>query len=312
MTLLERESNLLIDVKNVIDDLPEGKLEYVAQTGKLAVFVFKFATMTPCSSASQSDFSRVIFLKEGDPENKKLVLPELRIKRNVAWSFFTLEDTYDHFTDDGRTVKPEFELPVVPYEEQRIKKLLDNIKCEYNLNQPNPVAKAEKVEPTTQMDGYCQFSGGGDICVHGANVTLVVNGLISEEEDEELSPNKLSPVYEGTSTSTTLSIEGKRGDFGHDKLRNQLFANMVVASVTKFIKGLEQFNEEDIRKVNQVTGCGISYTGSGDVGFYKLKMKFGEETKICTKVPIARRIRVYAAALVDHLLDYYFKRLKQY
>ena len=109
--------NLLIDVKNVIDGLPEGKLEYMTQIGKLAVFVFKFATMTPCSSASHSDFSRVIFPKESNPENKKLVLPELRIKRNVAWSFFILEDTYDHFTDDGRTVKPKFELPVVPYEE---------------------------------------------------------------------------------------------------------------------------------------------------------------------------------------------------
>ena len=83
-------------------------------------------------------------------------------------------------------------------------------------------------------------------------------------------------------------------------------------SVTEFIKEIEQFNEEDIRNVNQVTGYGIAYTRSGDVGFYKLEMKFGETTKIYTKVPIARRIRVYAAALVDHLLDYYFKRLKQY
>lgn len=268
--------------------------------------------MTPCSSASDADFCRVRFPLDGDPENNKLVLPVLGIKRNVAWSFFTLEDTYDHFTDDGGTmVKPEFQLPVVAYEDLRIQKLLDNIIREYKLNIPNAIATARKIEPTTQVDGYCQFSGGGDICVYGANETLVVNGLISDK-DEELSPNKLSPVYNGSSTSTTLSIEGKEGDDGHDKLKHQLFANMVIASVTNFIKGIDQCTEEDIRKVNQVTGYGIAYTESGDVGFYKLKMTFGENTKICTKVPIARRIQVYAAALVDHLLDYYFKRLKQY
>ena len=68
---------------------------------------------------------------------KKLVLPVLRIERNVAWSFFTLKDT---FTDDGRTVKPEFHLPVA-YEGQRMTKFLDKIKCEYNLNH-----MAQKVE----------------------------------------------------------------------------------------------------------------------------------------------------------------------
>ena len=132
--------------------------------------------------------------------------------------------------------------------------------------------------------------------------TLVVNGVLTDKSDDQFYPNNLSPIQGGTSTSTTLSIERKRGDFGHDKLKHQLWANMVNASVTKFIERIPQFDEQDILKVNKITGYDIAYTGSGDVAFYKLEMKFGDVTKIITKVQIGQHPRLNAAALVDYLL----------
>ena len=169
----------------------------------------------------------------------------------------------------------------------------------------------EKIDPKTQTNGYCQFSGGGDLCLYSNSQTLVVKGL-TDENDEKNDDGGLSPIYNGDSISTTISIEGKRGECSYEKLTYQLYANVVLASVTKFIDKLQSYNEEDIETVDKIQGYGIIYTGFGDVGFYKLRMTFGQPTTLTTKCKLAQLPQPYAAGLVDHLLDYYFKKLEQY
>ena len=58
---------------------------------------------------------------------------------------------------------------------------------------------------------------------------------------------------------------------------------MVIASTTKFINKLQEYDEISIVKVDRITGYGIAYTGFGDVGFFKLEMKFGKQTRVITK-----------------------------
>ena len=55
---------------------------------------------------------------------------------------------------------------------------------------------------------------------------------------------------------------------------------------------------------------GISYTGVEHIGFYKLEMTFNENTTVITKLPLSQRPQQYAAAIMDHLLDDFFKKLK--
>ena len=86
----------------------------------------------------------------------------------------------------------------------------------------------------------------------------------------------------------------------------------MVASVAKFIDKMQKYDEMSIVTVDRITGYGIVYTGFGVVGFFKLEMKFGEQTKVIMKCELQQQPQQYAAALVDHLLDYFFDKLKLY
>ena len=166
----------------------------------------------------------------------------------------------------------------------------------------------EKVNSTDVTQHYCQFSGGGDICIHGDNLeTLVVDGDIDGiTNDERLD---LSPIHSGTSTST---IEWKRGNFALRKLKHQLWANMITASIMKFISTIPHLNERGILEVDTIIGYGMAYTGIGCIGFYELNMKFGGQTEIISKLDISQQPQQYAAAFADFILDYYYDRLVQF
>ena len=88
---------------------------------------------------------------------------------------------------------------------------------------------------------------------------------------------------------------------------------MIMASVAKFLDTLQKYDETNIIVVDRIAGYGMAYTGFGDVGFFKLEMKFGEQTKIITKCQLKQRPQQYAAAaLMDYLLDYFFEKIKLY
>lgn len=295
-----------------LKDIPlplQGTLKRLKGIGKYSIFIFVFSRMTQCSAAAEADFVDVDF----PLVVKEMNLPVMGVTRNVGWSFFTLNDNLNddltkYFEDTtGRVLKENFCFPKPRYEEQRMACLLSTITSKYQLNKPNSLAKAMKIEAKTQTDGYCQFSGGGDILVHAELETLVVKGVTTKDDEG------LSPIYDGTSASTTISIEGKKSDnYSYEKLRYQLFANVILASITKFIDKMEKFDETTVEMVERITGYGIICTGIGDFGFYKLEMTFGKQTKLITRFELSQRPQPYTAALVDHVLDYFFKKLNQY
>ena len=292
-------------LKNIA--MPKGKLKRLQSIGKFSIFFFLFEEKTKCSVATETNFVNV------DVPSAKIKLPVLFVKRNVAWAFFTLnpslKDNLENYFEqsNGKTLKDSFIFPKPHYEDHRMSCLLSTIKGHYELDESTALAKIDRIEAKTQTDGCCQFSGGGDLCLNAKLETLVFNEMAGENVE-----GIPSPICKGTSASTTMSIEGKKDSCSYDKLKYQLFANMVVASVAKFIDKLEEYDEMSIVTIDRITGYGIAYTGFGDVGFFKLEMKFGEQTKVITKCELQQRPQQYAAALVDHLLDYFFDKLKLY
>ena len=157
--------------------LPVGKIERLKAIGKFSIFIFIFNTKTKCSEAKEGDFFNVNF------PIKELKLPPLSITRNVAWSFFTLneditDDLTKYFLDVKNThLRESFCYPKPSFEEKRMYCLQTTIMDQYKLKSQHAPAKVEKIDPKTQTDGYCQFSGGGDLCLYSNSQTLVVKGL---------------------------------------------------------------------------------------------------------------------------------------
>jgi len=168
------------------------------------------------------------------------------------------------------------------------------------LGRKDAPAKVTMIDPKHQTEGYCQFSGGGDIFLDvKQQEILVVNRLIEGDDVEGF-----YLIHDGTSLATTMSIEGKRGDFDYEKLKYRLFANIMRTSITKFVNEIQDYDEAAIQKVTQITGYGIPFIGFGNIGFYKLQIEFGKQTKFITKIQLNQYPQPYAAGLIDYLLEY--------
>ena len=274
-----------------------GHIEQIESTiTTLSMFIYVFGNATPCSKVNKHQFANVVVRQDKNPRIKF----SEGIARNVAWSFFSLNsnvnDPLDKYFKDrnNQCLHFNFSFPI-PAESQRIKCLQISIARHY------PNLSTESVDATTQTKRHCQFTGGGDLLIESSDSlsTVVISEGTSSDEDEET-----SPVRVGMSKSTTLSIECKKGDHEHDKLKYQLFANMVIASVTRFVCNLPSFTDAELGILTSFGGYGIAYTGSGDVGCFKLIMKFGQPTEIITKLKLEQRDRLNAASRVDSLLDY--------
>ena len=84
-----------------------------------------------------------------------------------------------------------------------------------------------------------------------------------------------------------------------DKLKYQLWANMIVIAVKKFKDSLQLCTKEEILALKQLLGYGMVCGGDGSIGVYKLEMRFGQNTAIVTKIELGARERLTAAALMD-------------
>jgi len=144
------------------------------------------------------------------------------------------------------------------------------------------------------------LSGGGDLFIKTNNSSCVVVGETIDDPDS-------SPIYSGIQQ---MAIEGKRGDDDMLKLKHQLFANLIAATTSHFIQNIQPYKLQDIlRKDFAIAGYGIPYTGSGIVGFFKLKIQFDKEIELTTKLEMKERPKDIAAALMDYLYDIYFTKL---
>ena len=131
----------------------------------------------------------------------------------------------------------------------------------------------------------------------------------------------VSPVTSGVSKFIPLSVEGKKGYVTEEKLKFQLWANMISLMVTNFIETIKRsainpnrqdvFTKDDIFKIKEFAGYGVECSGDGNVGFYKLELKFNECTSFVTKLPLGCRDRLVSANLMDFAIKYYSDYIDQ-
>ena len=77
--------------------------------------------------------------------------------------------------------------------------------------------KATKYSTLGNTDGYCQFTGGGEIVIEAAEVPLTIV--------DHLDP-PASPKFDDE-TISSVTIEGKRMDWEKEYIKCQLFANII-------------------------------------------------------------------------------------
>ena len=134
-------------------NLPKGKLKHLQRIGRFSIFLFLFENKTRCSAATETDFANVDF------PHAQMSLPALAVNRNVAWSFFTLNETLNddlgkYFEQsNGKTLKDCFCFPKPDYEDQRMTCLLPTIRCHYDLYGSMALARVGKIEAANQRDG---------------------------------------------------------------------------------------------------------------------------------------------------------------
>lgn len=211
-----------------------------------------------------------------------------------------------HFEEKERAqIKPDFIYPKPSSESQRTDCLWMTINEFYQLSKENAPAKIFKITNPGLREGFCQFTGGGDLfienCKNG-NAMLLFTG--QNEQDPSISPRTDDVI-------TGVTIEGKKGDCDSDDLTYQLFANTILTSISSFTQQINEYSEEFLENMEKLSGYSVAYTGSGYFGFYKLKIRFGCPMEFVEKVSLNQRPQPSAASCVDFALDYFFGKLNQ-
>ena len=301
-------SDHIPDLPNLKEDLSEfitfpddGEIQHICNLGDFSVLMWDFAVFTRCSSAKIENF-RLTKVNN----NKPFKLPTPSPKVAVSLPFFTL-DTLDSevFADvDEQILNRLYSFPVAT-ERQRQDFLYMSLKKHgYDVH---------LAESTKSLHHYCQFSEGGDFYVTKAVTPPLVIvsptevATITADQSTSISdmPSKLSPVSMGQSKLASLHIEAKQGAVDLDRLKYQLWADMIVGTVNKFVKSLKRFTIKDLVALEQLSGFGMACCGDGTFGVYKLEMVFGHSTVIVAKVELGARERLTTAALMDFTLQYY-------
>lgn len=174
-----------------------------------AIFTYTFDSAVRCSSADMTLHFENVHIEN---ETKLKIEHSYSIKRNVAWSFYSLEidpdDPLDNYfvNNEHKYLRDNLILRVPNDESERMDCLLLCITRHYKK------VKVSNVKAITQTDHYCEFTGGGDLLVEFPSC---LSHLVITEGSKE--GNNLSPIHKGTSRSST-SIEGKKESFPYSKL----------------------------------------------------------------------------------------------
>ena len=182
-----------------------------------------------------------------------------------------------------------------------------------------------RCKSTKSISHYYQFLGGGDIYIQSKNIgALVFISAVEKTPDEGLSVGggnkKGSLLAHGTSKLCSLSIEGKKGSISADKIKYQLWANLITRVIERFITSVDPpegqsvnqlFTKDDLFKLKEFIGYGVACAGDGMVGVYKLEMKLGKPTSFITKLKLGSCERLLAAGLIDFTLHHFLSHLQQ-
>ena len=289
--------------------LPHGSVADLGPTNAtVRVYVYKFEVATRCSDASDDSFVGVTIVDDDDTNWIKI---PTGLRRNVAWSFYSLIDDarFDigkHFESKelGR-LRPNYIYPDPPTEDDRMEVLLNTICDYYQTRKENSGVKVKRVINSGDRSFYCEFTGGGDLHVQRKGKSLLI---CNTQPVQDLS---LSPEHD-TESISSLIIEGEKSD-RKPSLYNQLLANTILGVVTQFVTECQdkEYSDSFLRNLTELSGYSVAYTGMGHVGFYKLKMEFNKPMEFVAKIQPGMRSRPLSAAYVDYALDYFFGKIKQ-
>lgn len=323
----------IVDVLNQHIALPDnGKMDFVATIEGVKVFVWNYAQWTPCSSASLENFPYVRTPERHFDFTEPCPIGWISLPFYLVDRFIASEDGYkfDEFIfrdKSNQLLKESFVYPDVS-EDERMDALIASLNHhKYNVMRFN----SKRVK-----HHYCEFSGGGDIYLWKNSISkpLIFSVPTDGDGDTTTTPDSpttsgaqthgaglssgdvnVSPVTSGLSKMSSLSVEGKTAYVDAEKLKFQLWANMISLMVTNFIKTIKQsaihphsqnvFTKDDIFKIKEFVGYGMACSGDGMVGVYKLEYKFGKYTSFVTKLELGRRDRIVSANLMDYTIKYY-------
>jgi len=105
-------------------------------------------------------------------DHDKFTLPQIKIDRNVAWTFYGLKigksfNLQDYFVKEENTVlRADFVYPQPSSEKECMEWLEKTVKDHYDLDDETAPAKIRRIVNPGIGNAYCQFSGGGDIYIY--------------------------------------------------------------------------------------------------------------------------------------------------
>ena len=301
--------------------LPEGHIHELRVIDNIRVLIWDFKEFTRCSDASESNFG---FVEEDD---RLFDFTYAKLTPGVGLDFFTLgHNKSEVFEDENlQIVKRGYLFPDAS-EEQR----LDAFRAA--LHEAKFYVNSVKATKSTQH--FCEFSGGGDICVTAVKETSVPMVVIASHDpppqtnepttstqtndpttSKDLSPTK-SPSHTSANSErsplVTKNLAMVIEEFDKTKHKSQLWANMIVVVVRRFISAVQSFDKTKLLNLKELTGYGMACAGDGTVGVYKLEIDLTESSltdpiKFITKLEIGRHQLLRAAELMDYSVHYYKK-----
>ena len=279
-----------VDVKyflRAVRSVPDkGSLHEVANYDDFRVFVWVFEKATPCSEVKKNDveITKLEKIIEGEPKSGG----------KISYPYFTLKL--------GLEPHVNVTYPCDRLEHERVEAISTSLQQQGHI-----VHNIRKIQ-----NHYCEFTGGGDIYIENVEGPLVFK---SPDDDDDEAAN-LSPTKSGTQKLAQLSMEGKRGIVDVSAVIGQLWANMMLICVHRFVQSCDPelgkcFSKEDLISIQQLTGYGIFCSGDGTIGAYKLEIAFNGKNTMIEKIKPTTYSRIRAAKLMDYMLEYYTEKTKQ-
>ena len=245
----------------------KGSACEVAEYDDCRVFVWVFEKATACSEVKKNDvkITRLQKIIKGEPMSGG----------KISYPYFTLKLGLEPH------VKHTF--PSNMYEQDRLNAISKSLQQHGHM-----VNYFGKIQSR-----YCEFTGGGDIYIENEVEGPLVFKLQQSPDDDEAddldnksddvkNSNKavnVSPTNPGTQKLAQLSVEEKRGTVDVSAVTGQLWANMMLICVKRFVESCNpelgnHFSKEDLISIQQLTVYGIFCCEDGTIGAYKLEITF--------------------------------------
>lgn len=277
----------LIDDGQMIPDKRKGEIVFLVQKDNYEVYMWKYTERTACSSASVRGFGYVkqtvnyIDTKQTSRTNGKLSYP-----------FFTLEQGLELSNHHSY---------FAPTEKARVNALMGSLH------------KNGFMVQLVDDSSYCPFSGGGDMyVVNEVGESLVFQSSNKDAEEECSTVNAdNSPTLKGTQKLVSLAIEGKKDTVNLAEKKYQLWANMTINCVERFVYYcIKNYSQQNLKDVQMLTGYGALLSGDGSLVAYKLEMKFNERIHFVTKIKPDHYNVMEASQLLDIFIEQYSKKVE--